>query len=340
MRSGIYHCVSRVVERRRHLKRAEREHFVTLMRLYEEFCGVRVLSFCVMSNHFHLLLEVPPRPKEGITDKELFRRLALLYNEAKVEEVKEALRRASKAGNEEEAAAIRERYLYRMWDLSQFMKTLKQRFTQWFNRRHERKGTLWEDRFKSVIVEDGWAARVMAAYVDLNPVRAGMVARPEEYRWNGCGEAVRGKKRAREGIARVMSHYEDFGEQGERAERWKKKSWRQVMAGYREILYTDGEERMREDEATGEMTVARRGISKEEAEAVRASGGKLTIGQLLRVRVRHFVDGAVIGRQEFVDAVFEAERGRFGPRRKTGGRRIRGCETELRSLRDLQKGVD
>ena len=43
----------------------EKEEFVKLMRIYEKFCGVKVLSFCVMSNHFHILLKVPPRPEQG-----------------------------------------------------------------------------------------------------------------------------------------------------------------------------------------------------------------------------------------------------------------------------------
>jgi hypothetical protein len=54
--------------------------------------------------------------------------------------------------------AIHQRFTYRMHDLAEFMKGLLQRFTQWFNRAHSRSGTLWEDRFKSVIVEDGVAA--------------------------------------------------------------------------------------------------------------------------------------------------------------------------------------
>jgi hypothetical protein len=53
------------------------------------------------------------------------------------------------------------------------MKTLLQRFTRWFNRTHERSGTLWEQRYKSVIVESGLAARTIAAHMDLNPVWAG-----------------------------------------------------------------------------------------------------------------------------------------------------------------------
>ena len=55
-----------------------------------------------------------------------------------------------------------------------YMKGLLQRFTQWYNRKHGRSGGLWEDAFKSVLVEDGVASRTMAAYIDLNPVRAGM----------------------------------------------------------------------------------------------------------------------------------------------------------------------
>ena len=72
-------------------------------------------------------------------------------------------------------ARIHERFTYRMHDLSEFMKTLMQRFTQWFNRTHKRSGNLWEEAFKSVIVEDGVAARTMAAYIDLYPVRSGMM---------------------------------------------------------------------------------------------------------------------------------------------------------------------
>ena len=68
-------------------------------------------------------------------------------------------------------------------------KALKQQFTQWFNGRHGRKGTLWEERYKSVLVEGaGEALATMSAYIDLNPVRAGLVDDPREYRW--CGYAA------------------------------------------------------------------------------------------------------------------------------------------------------
>ena len=60
---AYYHCVSRVVERRFAFQDEEREQFVRLMRAYEAFCQVRVLSYCVMSNHFHIMVEVEKRPE-------------------------------------------------------------------------------------------------------------------------------------------------------------------------------------------------------------------------------------------------------------------------------------
>ena len=197
---AIYHCISRVVDRRFVFDADEREHFRMLMRMCEKFTGCRVLSYCVMSNHFHLLLEVPPMPEDGISDEELLQRLGAFYSEAQVAEVAKEMAEAAsprKRGEFElapvdengvpltrareaalarkqaarQVAEIRSRYTRRMHDLSEFMKSLLERFTKWFNRTHSRCGTLWEERYKSVIVEDGAAARLMAAYIDLNPVR-------------------------------------------------------------------------------------------------------------------------------------------------------------------------
>ncbi len=64
--------------------------------------------------------------------------------------------RALQRSNEEAVAVQAQLLLARMHDLSEFMKTLKQRFSIWYNRNHDnRLGTLWMDRFKSVLVEEG-----------------------------------------------------------------------------------------------------------------------------------------------------------------------------------------
>ena len=67
------------------------------------------------------------------------------------------------------------------------MKAIKQDFSVYYNRKHRRKGTLWGERFKSVIVENGETLVNCLAYVELNPIRAGIVKKPEDYRWNSLG---------------------------------------------------------------------------------------------------------------------------------------------------------
>ena len=56
---AYYHCVSRVVDRQFVLKEEEKDKLVEYMRIYERFGGLRVISYCIMSNHFHILVEVP-----------------------------------------------------------------------------------------------------------------------------------------------------------------------------------------------------------------------------------------------------------------------------------------
>jgi REP element-mobilizing transposase RayT len=338
-REALYHCVSRVVDRRRVFGRAEKEQFVKFLRLYEGFCGVRVRSYCVMSNHFHVLVEVPPRPAEVLGDAEFLERLGMIYSELKVSEVRCQLAMRREAGDDAGAEAFKEeKYLYRLWDLSEFMKVLKQRFTQWFNKRHGRKGTLWEDRFKSVLVEDGYTARVMSAYIDLNPVRAGMVADPARYRWSSYGAAVAGDLRARAGIERTMTPY---GEQvGSVAGRL---GWRQVAGMYRVMLFEDGEdgEDGEQRHAAGGGTeqgeeIVRVGVSKEAMERERARGGRMGRAEMLRHRLRQAVDGMVWGSREFVDGVHGSCRELFGAKRRDGARRIRGTQgTGVWTMRDL-----
>ena len=133
-----------------------------------------------------------------------FQRLKALYSDAAIGEIEKEVLRAREAKHWAEVSRIFERYTYRMNDLSQFMKNLLQRFTRWFNRSQDRSGRLWEERFKSVIVQDGTASRTVAAYIDLNPVRAGIVEDPAEYRWSSYGEAMGGGKKARAGLVRAL----------------------------------------------------------------------------------------------------------------------------------------
>ncbi|MDP3851588.1 MAG: transposase [Luteolibacter sp.] len=337
----IYHCISRVVDRRFVFAERECEAFRMYARMYENFSGCRILSYCLMSNHFHLLLEVPPMAEGGLGDEGLLSRLSALYSEAFVAGVAAELADARKSGHDARLAEIHARFSYRMHDLSEFMKGLLIRFTRWFNRTHNRTGTLWEERFKSVIVESGTAARTMAAYIDLNPVRAGMVKDPAEYRWSSYGEAVGGGargngKKAREGLVRAY-----FCDQGVGFEAGK---WQEVSRLYRRMMgLALGKKPGRTEVSRSEKGLGQ--TTRNTAEMLECKGNETVLkdlgtAKMLRCRIRYFTDGAVIGSKEFVNEAFASARDRFGPKRKDGARAMRGsgghAKGVLWSIRDLR----
>jgi putative transposase len=327
---ACYHCVTRVVERRFAFGDGEKEKFVEVLRAYEEFCGMQVLTFCIMSNHVHVLVHVPKPPETMPDDTELVRlvrRADLSYPAAELER---QLAQMRSTGDDAGAEQLRERFLRRMWNLASFMQGVKQRFSQWFNARNGRAGTLWEGRFKSVLVEGtGKALSTMAAYIDLNPVRAGIVKDPADYRWSGYAEAVAGCKLSRLGLKKVVMGVLASERAGETA----RKEMGRLLARYRVYLFENGEER----EALPNGTGGRRGMGAVEVEAVIRSGGKLSFYQSLRCRVRYFSDGCAIGAGEFVERVFAAHRERFGSRRQSGAREMRSVDLRgLFAVRDLR----
>jgi len=338
----FYHCISRVVDRRFVLGAGEKEHFRMLMRMQEKFTGCRVVSYCLMDNHFHILLEVPPMAEEGLSDGDLLKRLGALYSEAFVAEVAREIDEARRIGAEFRIPEIHGRFTYRMHSLAEFMKGLLQRYTRWHNRTHSRTGRLWEDRFKSVIVEDGVAAKTMAAYIDLNPVRAGIVKDPAQYRWSSYGEAIGGGakgngKTARAGLVRALRAHQGCGAD---ASRWAN----EVSREYRKLLMAGAVEKTETRigrNGAEETRRTRKGMSAAEAESERA--GEISRGRMLRCRVRYFTDGAVIGGKAFVNEAFASARERFGTKRRDGARKMRGEAAAaaglLWSLRDLRKGI-
>jgi REP element-mobilizing transposase RayT len=313
--------VSRVVDRRFVFGEVERGKFRELMVRLLGYCGLECVTFCLMSNHFHLLVVVPEGARE-LTDEGLLGRMACLYDPVEVGMFAEELgrlRREDPAGAERLVAG----HTRRMGDLSEFVRELKVRFSRWYNRREGRRGTLWEERFRSVLVEDGRAVETVAAYIDLNPVRAGLVVDPKDFRWSGYGEAVAGVKFAREGIRRAV----DPDRSG-----W---GWDEVQAAYRRLVYGMGGQG---EAGSGEPVPKRRGIPLDEVDAVLRKGGKLSLPELLRCRVRYFCDGAALGRRGFLEGVFGRHRERFGGARRTGARPMRsgdwGGLMVLRALRN------
>ncbi len=319
-KSNYYHVMSRVVDRRFIFGDEEMEFFRQIMRKLESFMGIRVLTYCIMSNHWHILLEVPSLTE--MDDVELFERISQFYSKQKskalIQEFERATKHAQQTGSDVWVNELRGRYLSRMGDLSMFVKELKERFSKWYNRRHNRRGTLWEERFKSVLVEDSeHVVSTMATYIDLNPVRAGLVEDSCDYRFCGYGEAVKGGKAARKGLEKVLQL------QGPDV------NWRETASFYQAKLSSSN----KGDDA--DTTVRPKKMNCVLNESIRFSRD-----ELLRCRVRYFSDGVALGDRSFIEEVFENNRPLFSERRKSGARKLRGGDwSGLCSLRDLNHAI-
>lgn len=74
--------------------------------------------------------------------------------------------------------------------LARLMQALGRRYVRWFNARHRRTGTLWEGRFRSAVVETDRYLLACMRYIEMNPVRAGLVDAPAAYRWSSFKHQV------------------------------------------------------------------------------------------------------------------------------------------------------
>ncbi|MCC5840908.1 MAG: hypothetical protein JJT96_12380 [Opitutales bacterium] len=177
-----------------------------IMRSQAAFAGMEVLTYCFLANHFHIFVRLDPKETEGLDDAGLVARFRALYGGTRcaslgidADDLEVILRK-----NGDSAEGIRRRLKARMGDISVFMREVKTRFTFWYNRKRGTVGTFWAERFRSVIVEaDTAAQRMVASYIDLNPVRAGLVEEAGDYAFSGFGEACAGGLAARRGIARI-----------------------------------------------------------------------------------------------------------------------------------------
>jgi len=200
-----------------------------------------------------------------------------------------------------------------MGDVSAYMKLLKQRFSIWFNKTHQRFGTLWAERFKSTLIESEKSIlQKVAGYIDLNSVRAGLVRDPKDYRFCGYAEAVVGNEKARTGIRSVVGG----------------RVWTEVQAHYRELLF-----------GTGAGPRASATVPVESFQRVVAEGGHLPPATILRCRVRYFTDGAVLGSRAFVQSQLIRYRQKTGAREMATPRPLPAYMEwgDMATLRGLRK---
>ncbi len=256
---AVYHLMSRTALDGFVLQDQEKTYLMDLIIKMSQIFFVEVLGFCIMGNHFHLLVRM--FPGDHFDDQEILKRFTLYYGP----DIKPVM-------TDEKLESFRQKWS----NLSEYMREIKQRFSRFYNKQHERKGYFWGDRFKSVIVENGDTLINCLAYIDLNPVRAGLCKKPEEYRWCSLGY-----HHLAENSDNFLSL--DFGLTDHKALDEKGR-----LEKYKQYLYEKA------------------GISDDDATTV----NKPETSRLLQ-KCRYFTDSAIIGTRKFVIQNFKRFRNHF-----------------------------
>ncbi len=281
---AVYHVMSRSALDGYPLNDFEKDFIVDLIKKLSRVYFVDILGFCIMGNHFHLAVRT--YPESELADEEVRKRYAAHYGQ--------------------DIADGQIPYFRRKWcDLSEFIRDIKQMFTRFYNKRHNRAGFFWGSRFKSVIVEDGETLINCLAYIDLNPIRAGLVERPEDYRWSSLSYHVQTANK--DDFLSLDFGLAEFGvlDAGD------------CLRRYRRFVYEAGGLERPDKPQAGV-------IDQEIVETERKKDFNLTRTQRFLYRTRYFSDSGIIGSKEFVAANYQRFKDLFACKHEKQPKAIKG----------------
>lgn len=191
-----YHCISRCVrgaflcgEGFAHRKAWIEQRLETLAAQF----AVSVCGFAVMDNHLHVLVRLDPAAGNAWNDEDVVRRWLAVYPPRTLDTDDPACVQARVDGELKRPKQVAE-YRRRLQALGWFMKALKEPLARMANKEDDCKGTFWEGRFKSIAILDEEALLATCAYIDLNPVAAGIAATPETSPHTSVRQRVRHAK--------------------------------------------------------------------------------------------------------------------------------------------------
>lgn len=297
---AVYHVMSRTALDGFPLKDVEKNFMLALIKRFSSLYFTEILGFCLMGNHFHILVKM--LPEFNFTDKEIKKRFETFYGD-------------SRAFAEGQIPYLREK----LSSLSEFIREIKVGFARYYNRRHNRRGYFWGDRFKSVIVDQGETLVNCLAYIDLNPLRAGLVDRPEDYRWNSLGYHVQTQNK---------DHFlsTDFG-----LKEFNVKSQKERIRRYRRYVYEAGAVNRPEKGKT--KVIGDRILEKE-----RNREFELSRNDRFRYRTRYFTDSGVIGSKEFVSKTYMRFKHHFNSKNEKKPKPVKGL-SGIYSLKRLSEVI-
>lgn len=210
-----HHLISRIAHRVYFLKEDERKDFLEIVRRAADFVGIRLLGWCVMTNHFHILAYLPT--PEMVDEEEILRRYGVLKGESAAADMAKSFSDWRKGGDEGRVTEWLDGQRRRMYDVGSFMKIVKQWFTEEYNRRNAHKGTLWESAYYDRVVPiDGSELAKCLGYIHLNPIRAAETDKFDGYVWSSFSAFMKGDPTAVGGMRFIYGNVDTEGEIAER----------------------------------------------------------------------------------------------------------------------------
>jgi REP element-mobilizing transposase RayT len=180
--TGGYHIISRTVGQRFLLGDTEKDIFLKILFRFTKAYFVRLHTFCVMGNHFYLLVTMNTKMAEFASEKDIANRYWIATKgEQDIENIDITAKLAWL--NSE----CREKVMERLCSVSRYIGDVKQTFSRYYNKANGCSGHFWSDRFKGILVTHGAAQLCCASYIDLNPVKANLAKTPEQYKWCTLG---------------------------------------------------------------------------------------------------------------------------------------------------------
>jgi REP element-mobilizing transposase RayT len=284
----VYHVISRSVLDGYPFGDEEKDELVKILIKFSKLYFTEVLGFCVMGNHFHLLVRM--LPESDFSDDDIKKRYKKFYTDGRqIAEKKVPVYRCKWAS------------------LSELVREIKQTFSRYFNKHHNRRGTLWGERFKSLIVEDGQALINCLAYIDLNPLRANIVKCPEHYRWSSIGYHVQTRNKGN--FLSFKFGLKDFGVRN-RKER---------LRGYRHYVYEAAA--LKRSRGKSCRMIDEKIIAKQSE-----TDFKNTRAYKFRYRSRYFSDAGIIGSKAFVARKYKQFKDIFQSKHEKKPKPIKGLE--------------
>jgi len=306
--TAVYHVMSRTALDGFPLGDIEKDFMLDLLRRYSALYLVEILGFCLMGNHFHILVRMFPEYK--FTDEDIKKRYVAFYGD-------------DRAFADGWIPSLREK----LSNLSEFVREIKVGFTRYYNKGHNRRGYFWGDRFKSVIVENGETLINCLAYIDLNPLRAGIVERPEDYRWNSLGYHIQ------------TTNKDDFLSLDFGLKEFRVMDANERLRRYRRYVYEagaldrpdKGQAPVPSSGATGQAKV----IDSDIIENERQKNYEISRIDRFMYRTRYFSDSGIIGTKEFVFGNYQRFKDVFMSKREKVPKPVAGLDG-IYSLKRLQ----